>query len=836
MGEQTWSLTKDELVFSDRFYDSVYLNQYIFYSNKVVLALYKNILNSCLLSYQTSQERKKFHESELQIAIDSQANGPKREPILGCPKRYLTIYILNIIAQTVLVVHELLVYARLSDPAYKVLLVSTGADTVALQHIVARMNASAIFEGRLFPNDSVNGRSNSTCRQSLETYLSDYFGTFLIWVATPKLETGYHFIDDLFLYEFSPNLQAYGQEMTGIAFGLGIFFLICGLMPNLFGKTMSYDVFPLASMYDPYFVTYLTRGKITKYLDSLRASYENLWRIYSIDERNFLVYRNKKSKRFRQFDPRIDLRLGSNNLCQENRYGEQQNHFAIRSRKLYAKKQLGHFEGAKKREEESKLPVGFFENVCPEFDLDSYINYQPTIRTQVWRYRVMIIGPITVSIFTFAFAIILFSTFVRSIADNDDETLKNHELRLFFSGVHEPINLRSTIIDSCLAVGDKNNMNSTTTVDLYIDTLRLQFAQFLRKSLQETDPAMFERQCTTYLDTFNFTAPERVFNNLSMISPSDALWELKVAHRFIGPDVLSNWPNWVLVLVMMLISGAMYALYYLIYYSIITELCFWLYEIHVKLKISQCILQYLNGHYKACFYAEQDDSIVLDSETFCNIRTSILMKHSFSTRMEQLTICRLYARELCKMDSLRFRNYNFSDTEKETTRMGLGQKNFHPVESHRSKTRIFMSSTYLDFRLFADQIEGYRRTIDFIIAYCIIHGMNIVYFSRYVEDPTFKICFVLVGMLIPNVVLFAAGLFHSQCSKALKPIHELIAFAISGDKFTRHLCFLWRRALNDATGPNTRFSFRTYTFDINYASVLQFNFTVASLYLLAMSR
>jgi len=189
------------------------------------------------------------------------------------------------------------------------------------------------------------------------------------------------------------------------------------------------------------------------------------------------------------------------------------------------------------------------------------------------------------------------------------------------------------------------------------------------------------------------------------------------------------------------------------------------------------------------------------------------------------------------MDSLILENYKHNVIKVKNTRIGSMRKDSHEsVGCHRLKAAVFMSSTYLDFRLFSDQIEDYRTTIDFIIGYCIIHGMNIVYFSRYIDDTVFKMSFIFFGMLVANSVLFAAGLFQSQCNKALKPIHDLIAFAISGDKFTRHLCFLWRRALFDATGPNTKFCLRAYSFNITLTTVLQFNLTVASLYILTINR
>jgi len=423
------------------------------------------------------------------------------------------------------------------------------------------------------------------------------------------------------------------------------------------------------------------------------------------------------------------------------------------------------------------------------------------------------------------------------ISNNDDEAEKNHELKLFLSTQEEPRNLRSTVIDNCIAVGANDNMSSIATADSYIEAIRSDLGRYLREGLQRAHSVLLERRGEESLIHLSLAAEERDIDNLTTISPSDPQEELMIAHQFIGPDIPSRWYNWLMIFFMTLVAGLMSGMYLLIYYSIIAELCYWLYEIHMKVRISQCILQYLDGYFAVSFNEGYDKSVVLDDESFCNIRTNLVLKHSVSSRTDQMKICRLYARELCRMDSLILKNQKYNVTEVKNTRLGSARKDSHgSVGRHRLKAAVFMSSTYLDFRLFSDQIEDYRKTLDFIIGYCIIHGLNIVYFSRYIDDTGLKISFVFFGMLLPNSVLFAAGLFQSQCNKALKPIHDLIAFAISGDKFTRHLCYLWRRALFDATGPNTKFCLRAYSFNITLTTVLQFNLTVASLYILTINR
>lgn len=139
----------------------------------------------------------------------------------------------------------------------------------------------------------------------------------------------------------------------------------------------------------------------------------------------------------------------------------------------------------------------------------------------------------------------------------------------------------------------------------------------------------------------------------------------------------------------------------------------------------------------------------------------------------------------------------------------------------RRATEKFLTSTYLDFRLFQDQIDDCRKSMNFLISYTVFHSLNMIGSSSYMDVVGIRIGLIIAGTWIANITLIGASFFQSQCSKLHPPIYSILAASVRGDKTVRHLALLWRRLLTDLAGARSKFSLRVYSLNISYATTLQ---------------
>lgn len=133
----------------------------------------------------------------------------------------------------------------------------------------------------------------------------------------------------------------------------------------------------------------------------------------------------------------------------------------------------------------------------------------------------------------------------------------------------------------------------------------------------------------------------------------------------------------------------------------------------------------------------------------------------------------------------------------------------------------FLTSTYLEFRLFIDQIDDCRSLVNFLIGFTVLHSLNIIAASGTLNSMRMQSVFLVLGFVLANSSLVGAGFFQSQSSKLYAPIHSLLTACLKGDKKVRHLASLWRRSLIDLCGARSKLYFRVYSFNISYALALE---------------
>lgn len=154
------------------------------------------------------------------------------------------------------------------------------------------------------------------------------------------------------------------------------------------------------------------------------------------------------------------------------------------------------------------------------------------------------------------------------------------------------------------------------------------------------------------------------------------------------------------------------------------------------------------------------------------------------------------------------------------------------LKSNRQASEHFLISTYLDFRIFRDQVEMSKETIHIITVYGIVEAMLLVVLcwvptDEYLRWPViiFMACYMLA-------TLFLVSFFHVQTSKLTKPILNLLATTIRGNKATQFVALLWRRGIADLYGTQSLFNYKVLTVTVSYATTLEVSFDIRKFHLI----
>lgn len=435
-------------------------------------------------------------------------------------------------------------------------------------------------------------------------------------------------------------------------------------------------------------------------------------------------------------------------------------------------------------DQESHLaPLDEDDNVIMITNL--FRDYIPAARRQAWRARLLVAVPVMEVSFIISGCTFVMFVFMLYINSNVTAIALNHDLKQTLDGsrVLKVYGDQFTLTESCPTINE-----SSGGLEAQVD------GRVTREFRQ-----MLTRRLGPYVGV---TKLEDLASSLAPVRPVD----------------YSNWivPFLSLCCVVLLISIHMTQ-----YLISITDLCLWLVEMQVKLTVNRVILNERSQQYQPANQqlagAKDYQTRLVDIATSCcdddqeddnddysiNIKLIRLFEFWRANREVKDCLCRKTAHRLMSGRNL-------------------------PISMLRAKSRRasdkFLMSTYLDIRLFQDEIVKCHSTTNFIICFILLQGLNLIVNAIRLHDPFLKIGIVCAVIVVTNVFLLAASFFQTQCKKLQAPIYQILAASttIESDRKTKHLALLWRKCLLDMnSGVRTKFAFKVGSIPITYATTLQ---------------
>lgn len=694
---------------------------------------------------------------------------------LRIPKRRNILFATLMAFEIILTVRYFIVLYALSDSVPRQPLVSC-ANKVSLRNILAHVDEPIRIE--------YSSQISNECRQRLERFLTDRYGGFRVWNVSVGILFDVRIWDEFLLIEQDVAIQALGQETKVVVYLLILFIVTIGLVGCIIAGQLPYDVTALVLIYDPRFLAFNVQSRLYYYLNLMRRSYLNYWNSYGLSADNRLCTRATKET-CRYYHCRT--------LSSEADFSPQ----------------------VKRCSKNSKSDSGADKNVvdCVSLNYQHYEDYMPTSRSQSWRHFLIMVNPI-IHLSLFAFVVTLISTtFILSVGMNETAASLNKELALFLESRNSIQGLEA-VQKSNTCNGQLNNL--TVIQEALVNLIR------------------------PYIPNQRNSLGER------LMFPKDLA-------RLLGPTRIPSLYNWLFPFLAICVTAALATAYISIFLVTILDLCFWLLELRIKLHVCTLIVKnhdiksrlsrrntynlyeggscqltqsqfnYLKDLISQSMNSTPDSGLTKrfvpdlsdnqaphESSSYltyqdvgwspCNVGMSQVMSFLIADRPTKIKLCESYAHNLIEMD-------------------------FFDSASPRRTTDKFLTSTYLDFRLFQDQIDSSRITVNVLITYTVIHALNLVISSILVDNITIKMGLILAAFMVANLTLIGSSFFQSQCSKLHYPIFSILAASTEGGKTIRHLASLWRRILVDISGSRSKFSFRVYSFNVSYATTLQVSVT-----------
>lgn len=443
-------------------------------------------------------------------------------------------------------------------------------------------------------------------------------------------------------------------------------------------------------------------------------------------------------------------------------------------------------------------------------DLSSYLcnyrHYKPQVRSQAWR-RILLLAQPILGLTTFLVSTCLvIAGFRMTHFHNSLILLRNLELKqLLLESRFQPeveVNLQN-VSSSC--AGEHDDMQvllSEALVDIISSNTKT--TNYDRKSMSELD---YRKYLAGLLD----------------------------------PLEITSWISWFLGQLGMMAMSGLLAAFYLIYSLTIFDLCFWLSEIVIKLSVCSFILEHYAEQFKhfkqhqvivVRDYLSEDE--ILDAQSVIEQQKRIMgyltytqiterensIDGSRSDLTSSIPIWNIYqSTNQGTLDNIRF-------CHEYAAQLRLLDRKSRVLCNSQMSSHKFLLTTYLDFRLFLDEIECSRTLMDYMITFAVLNSFCINFGSALVKDPFIRGLLFFLALSILNLTLLWASFFHSRCRKLHGPIHSLLAVATHVQHFldVQHLAHLWRAVLLDFTGSRTRLCFRVYSFTLSYATTLQVSY------------
>lgn len=188
-----------------------------------------------------------------------------------------------------------------------------------------------------------------------------------------------------------------------------------------------------------------------------------------------------------------------------------------------------------------------------------------------------------------------------------------------------------------------------------------------------------------------------------------------------------------------------------------------------------------------------------DEDNLCNIKTIHIIYYIFSNQRERNSICLWYSQRIIARD---FKNH---------------------IGSSRRETNKFLISTYLNFRLFLDELDISKSSISRMGAILIFLTFNIISWAIISqEESTIKYLNIFLGLMWNNNLIFLISIFKAQCSKLALFIYSLVvALGYKRDKLRQFLHMMWSKSLTDMSGSHSKFNLKLFKLSISQSTIVQ---------------
>ena len=824
--EQLDSMPEFAIKPNDEYLDDVvekcWLNKVLVRLNMIVAFLYRCTINAGLLSKDSMRARELYRKmsrkafdqklgfenineqynanslfggnsSTIKTATEldtKQSFGGRR---LRLPSRNNTLFYMLKFLELLIIVRYVFVFVFSSLPEFK-------ETSITTSKLLNRRPSQYIELDGYF---AVN-QSSPTCEKKLLSFLDTHYGKPLFWNSTNKLMRERSFVEKSFLLEFDPALQMFHTEVRVVVYGIAFFMLSCCEFGSIVSSFVPYTIVPLVLIYEPDFLAFAERLRLNHYLTSIRNSYLNYSSRFAL-----ALAEGRRPKE------RIPSRNEQNF---ENQY--------LLFRKLPSRSKIAAFADLL----DTNTSLAPEQNIIDSISMNHmhFKDYVPTVRRQTWRRFMMILNPCLQTASSIIYLAFLSSIYLIVVNSNGQTISANLELSQFLRNEQKPIFLDG-ILESCSKTSD--------APQIQVESIQKAIDDYLGPILLNVSSAQESHRPTGEVE------PKKEHSKLRSSLVADA----------ISPVSTPTYTEWWVALLGVSILAAVSSFYINAFILIQLDLCLWLVELRMKLNICTKILKFYDAK-PALVRGCQPQA---KHQTRANVRHSIDSKRRTSLKaLNTFSSPKLEANLIAPLDYATFAAGSGSETSRQSKfatissttsscNISLLQLFRYLMSNFAEKNRIcenyalqlirsdldfttprqttekFLTSTYLDFRLFLDQIDDCRVSVNFIISYAVLNSLNLIGCSILVSNISIKIGIIILAIFISNIMLIGSSFFRSQCLKLIYPIYSILAFSLHGTKTVRHLAALWRRALIDLTGSRSKLSFKVYSFDISYATTLQ---------------
>lgn len=662
---------------------------------------------------------------------------------------------------------------------------------------------------------------DATCRLDANSVRKFYENTFkgvCIWNFSMRLELSEQ-IERLLLFELSDTMQILRQETRTIDFIGGTMLLSGSLVMPIVLIWSSFDIPALMYVYMPKFVAHRIHQQLNEYLNLLRFSYMNFWSIYTISSTGHLAFIQGLEPANQSWSKHRD----ETNMISGNISNSNSTSLLHRNNQFSPIDQLNTWP--------SNKPIAVNNPLAEALDsvhlnYNQYASYIQESRGKYWRSILLNLHSIMWFFLCIIF-IFLFSTVtIHYIFNINGLAESNLELyQLIESPEKSSLNF-APISSKCLI--------NWTNQSIVYERFKILFNDCVIRSLVSTESGVQAAASSSLSSSQNGTKFKKSYYLGQGILTQD---NMLLSHT-IKPRSQNSLYSIVFPLISLLAISAYAAAYLVVYLITFIDLSFWLNELCMKLTICTIIMRHYQGktsyqdidhrlvesyhpwaHFVRPSLRQQARSnLKAQDDGESSILSSVSSKQSLGFDGEDNSVFRLQC-----TDVLRYIIANRSQREDICERCArrVLKHDLMGAISPRHASRNFLISTYLDFRLFQDEIDLNRTIVKFIMATVLFHCFNVTGMACTLPESPIKYSLICGAMILSNSIIFTASAFRSSCFRLNGHIYSMLASSLGGDRLTRYMLLIWRKCLIDLSGSRSKFSFRFISIAVTYATALQ---------------